>query len=168
MRSAIVAALLLASVGTAYAASISGRVTGVADGDTLTIQTDDGRRIRIRLQGIDAPERTQTYSQVSRSSLQEMTAGQRVTFDVDKFDRHGRSVAVVRLSDGTDVGLRQIKAGLAWHFKRYELEQSPEDRAAYAAAEAIAKAARRGLWRDGAPVPPWEYRATLPAVPIKP
>jgi endonuclease YncB( thermonuclease family) len=91
--------------------------------------------------------------------LSELVIGKVVTFNPEKLDRHGRTVAVVRLQDGTDVCLAQIQAGLAWHFKRYELEQSPEHRASYAAAEVIAKAAQRGLWRDPDPVPPWVFRA---------
>ena len=67
------------------------------------------------------------------------------------------------LQDGTDVCLEQIQAGLAWHFKRFEMEQAPEDRAAYAAAEAIAKAAQRGFWRDPNAVAPWDFRARVRA-----
>ena len=77
----------------------------------------------------------------------------------EKLDRHGRTVAVVRLQDGTDVCLAQIEAGLAWHYKRYEHEQTPDDRARYAAAEIIARAAQRGLWRSQSPMEPWEFRA---------
>lgn len=64
------------------------------------------------------------------------------------------------LVDGRDVGLAQIQRGLAWHFKRYEREQSAADRAAYARAEEEARAARRGLWRDASPVAPWDFRAS--------
>ena len=94
--------------------------------------------------------------------------GKAVTFNPEKLDRHGRTVAVVRLQDGTDVCLAQIQAGLAWHFKRYELEQSGDERAAYVAAEAIAKAARRGLWRDESPMPPWEFRTLTRQVAPRP
>jgi endonuclease YncB( thermonuclease family) len=143
----------------AVATAETGRAIRVADGDTITVQTDDNRRVTIRLQGIDAPERTMPYSQVSRRHLHELVMGKVVTFNPEKLDRHGRTVAVVRFQDGTDVCLAQIEAGLAWHFKRYELEQSREERAAYGAAEVIARAARRGLWRDENPVSPWEFRA---------
>jgi len=114
--------------------------------------------MRIRLQGIDAPERTMAYSQISRRHLRELVINQVVTFDAERLDSFGRTVAVVRLQDGSDVCLAQITAGLAWHFKKYQDEQSDEDRAAYAAAEAMAKAARRGLWRIASPMPPWEFR----------
>ena len=117
-------------------------------------------RVRIRLQGIDAPERTMPFSQVSRRNLKELVDNKKVYFDPQKLDRHGRTVAVVYLQDGTDVCLEQLRAGLAWHFKRYEYEQAPDERAAYSAAEAIAKAARKGLWREDSPTPPWEFRAS--------
>jgi len=62
------------------------------------------------------------------------------------------------LVNGADAGLNQIQTGLAWHYKKYEREQSSEDRVAYARAEETARAGRRGLWRDPRPVPPWEFR----------
>ena len=151
----------------AGAQTLTARVVSVADGDTISVSTEDKRRVTIRLQGIDAPERTMPYSQISRRHLSELVMGKVVTFNPEKIDRHGRTVAVVRLQDGSDVCLAQIQAGLAWHFKRYALEQTPEDRAAYAAAEAIAKAARRGLWRDDMPLAPWEFRAAK-ALPVAP
>lgn len=58
------------------------------------------------------------------------------------------------------MGLEQIKRGMAWHFKRYEAEQTPENRAAYSVAEREARAAKRGLWIDPAPIAPWDFRAT--------
>jgi endonuclease YncB( thermonuclease family) len=63
------------------------------------------------------------------------------------------------LVNGADAGLDQIETGMAWHYKRYEREQLPEDRVAYARAEETARAERRGLWRDSRPVPPWEFRS---------
>ncbi|MDZ7654029.1 MAG: thermonuclease family protein [Burkholderiaceae bacterium] len=72
---------------------------------------------------------------------------------------HGREVCKVYV-DGLDVGLEQILRGMAWHFKRYEAEQPPQDRRAYGDAEVEARSARRGLWRDAQPVPPWEWRTT--------
>ena len=143
------------------AADLTGRVVSIPDGDTITIQTSDRTRHRIRLDGIDAPERTQPYSQISRKNLAAMVEGQQVTVTSSKIDRFGRMVGIVRTEQHADVGLEQIRAGLAWHFKRYEQEQTPENRAAYATVEALAKAAKRGLWRDPEPIAPWEFRAKL-------
>lgn len=142
----------------ADAVTLLGEVVAVADGDTLTLLTADKTQHRIRLDGIDAPERTQPYSQVAKQSLADMVYRQRVTGECPKTDRFGRYVCKV-IVDGRDVGLAQIQRGLAWHFKRYESEQSAADRAAYAKAEEEAHAARRGLWRDSAPIAPWEFRA---------
>lgn len=142
----------------AFAVVLTGEVVGVADGDTITLLIADQVRHRIRVDGIDAPERTQPYSQVSKRSLSDMVYRQQVTADCTKRDRYGRDVCKVMI-DGRDVGLVQIQRGLAWHFKRYAGEQVPEDRRAYSEAEAEARAARRGLWRDAEPVAPWEFRA---------
>jgi len=131
------AALLLVATTSAFAASIAAKVINVADGDTITVQFEDKRRIRVRLQGIDAPERGQRYSQVSRRNLHERTMGKFVTCDFEMIDRHGRAVAVVRV-DGNEICLVPLQSGLAWHFKRYQLEQTADDRAAYAAAEVVA------------------------------
>jgi endonuclease YncB( thermonuclease family) len=83
-----------------------------------------------------------------------------VTVDWYKKDRYGRLVGTVRLRD-IDIGFEQIQAGLAWHYKRYEHEQTEEDRARYATAENEARAKRRGLWQDTEPVPPWEWRSEV-------
>lgn len=85
--------------------ALTGHVVRVADGDTITVQLGNKRRVTIRLQGIDAPERTMPYSQLSRRNLQTLVMGKVVTFNPEKLDRHGRTVAVVRLQDGTDVCL---------------------------------------------------------------
>lgn len=141
-----------------HAGDLAGHVVAVPDGDTVTVRTSDGRRHRVRLDGIDAPERTQPYSQISRRNLVALIGDGPVTVESSKVDRHGRAVGIVRNAAGQDVGLAQVKAGVAWHFARYELEQTPDDRAAYAAAEVLARAARIGLWRQDFPLPPWEFR----------
>ena len=70
-------------------------------------------------------------------------------------DTYGRTVGKV-LVDGIDANLEQVKAGMAWHYRKYAKEQAVEDRATYAQAEDQARAGQRGLWRDPEPVPPWE------------
>lgn len=77
--------------------------------------------------------------------------------DCPKQDRYRREVCLVRV-DGVDVGLAQIEAGLAWWYRKYAKDQSAQDRATYAAVEQAAQEARRGLWQDRDPVPPWEWR----------
>lgn len=164
--SVALAALLWTPV--ALAVVLVGDVVGIVDGDTLDVLTADKVQHRIRLHAIDAPERAHAYSQVSKQSLADMVYGQRVTAECGKNDRFERPVCKVLL-DGRDAGLAQIQRGLAWHFKRYEREQSAADRAAYAKAEKEARAARRGLWRDPEAVAPWDVRAAKGAasVPVR-
>lgn len=126
---------------------LSGQVVGIADGDTLTILDATRTPHRSRLDGIDAPERTQAYSQRSRQSLADLAHRREAVADCQKVDKYERKACVVRVLD-VDVGLAQIQRGMAWHFKRYEAEQTPENRAAYAAAEREAREAKRGLWLD--------------------
>ena len=151
------AMLVLCLVSQAQAETLLGKVIHVQDGDSITVLDDTRTQHKIRLTGIDAPERRQAFGNVSKESLAEQVAGQSVAVEWDKVDRYGRKVGKVLLA-GMDSNLVQIKRGLAWHNKQYEREQSPADRQSYAAAEAEARAAKLGLWRDAEPTPPWEFR----------
>ncbi len=84
-------------------------------------------------------------------------AGQQVTIEYQKRDRYGRILGKVWIN-GVDACLEQVKAGLAWHYKKYQHEQSLEDQRLYADAENKARDERLGLWRENNPNPPWEYR----------
>lgn len=132
-------------------------VIRITDGDTITVLDDNDASHEIRLQGIDAPERKQAYGQESLAHLARLLAGKQVTLEWRKTDRNKRLVAKV-LVDGTDACLDQIKAGFAWHFKRYENEQTVEDRQLYDQAEHDARAGKLGLWQDADPTPPWDFR----------
>lgn len=134
-----------------------GRVVGVADGDTLTVLGSNRTQHRVRLAGIDAPEKSQAYGNVSKQHLSALVFGQTVTVDYHKKDRYGRTLGTV-LVKGRDVNFEQIRSGLAWHYKQYQGEQTPKDRTAYAEAELSARKDRSGLWRDVNPVPPWDFR----------
>lgn len=139
------------------AEELIGTVVSVADGDTITVLDARRQQHRIRLAGIDAPEKGQPYGQVSKQHLAELIFQQNVTVDWHKRDKYRRIVGKVLLGN-KDVCLEQLGAGLAWHYKKYESEQSPEDRQVYAEAEASARAGRVGLWRDKGAIPPWEWR----------
>lgn len=151
-------ALAAASASPAAAATLRGRVVAVADGDTITVLDAARRRERVRLAGIDAPESRQPFGAAAKRSLAALVFGVDVEVEYSKRDRYGRIVGRV-LREGRDAGLAQVEAGLAWHYLRYANEQSPQDRAAYARAESDARALRRGLWADRAPLAPWEWRA---------
>jgi endonuclease YncB( thermonuclease family) len=137
---------------------ITGKVVGIADGDTVTVY-DGSVQTRIRLAGIDAPESGQAFGQRSKQNLSGLIFGKTVTVTSDKIDRYGRTVGVITL-DGEDVNIKQIEAGLAWHYKQYEREQTPAERAAYSDAEINARQDKLGLWSDPNPIPPWDYRAS--------
>lgn len=169
-------ALLLATV--AAAAELRGVVVNVADGDTLTVLESTStplttrRQHRVRLAGIDAPERRQPFGTRAKQHLAALVLGREVTVAWEKRDRYGRIVGRVlapecasrACAQSLDAGLAQIRAGLAWHYKRYASEQPPEERRRYAAAEEAARADKTGLWRDVDAVPPWEFRRTARAV----
>ena len=140
-----------------HADTLTGRVVRVTDGDTIVILDSTNTQHKIRLTGIDAPERKQAFGTKSKEHLSDSVAGKFVVVEYDKRDRYERILGKVLLSD-EDMNLEQIKAGLAWHYKKYENEQTQKDRELYSNAEVEATKARRGLWHDPVPVPPWEYR----------
>ena len=129
----------------------------IADGDTVTLLDGTNGQHRIRLQGIDAPESHQAFGAQSKRNLSDMIFGKHVTATCDKTDQYGREVCKIIL-ENRDINLEQIKAGMAWHYKDYEREQTPEDRRIYAQAEAEARQAHRGLWIEANPVEPSEFR----------
>jgi endonuclease YncB( thermonuclease family) len=135
---------------------LTGKVVHVSDGDSMIVLAN-GTEQRVRMHGIDAPERTQPYNHKARQSLAELVAGRTVTVQYDKEDKYGRIVGKV-LVNGTDAGLAQLQRGMAWFYRFYQEELEPEDRAAYAQAEDLARRDRLGLWAEPQPVPPWEFR----------
>ncbi len=141
----------------ASAETITGRVVGVSDGDTLTVLDASHQQFKIRLAGIDAPEKAQPFGNRAKESLSEMVFSKQVVVESSKEDRYRRKVGKVQ-QGSTDVNLEQVKRGMAWHYTAYAKEQAPADREAYANAEAEAKAQRRGLWRENTPSAPWEFR----------
>ena len=133
------------------------RIERVLDGDSIRLIDIQGQRLSVRLEGIDAPEKSQPYADRSRQNLQSLMTGCKPEVSVHKTDRYGRSVSQV-FCDERDVALAQLEDGFAWHFGRYAKEQSPESRESYRAAEQRARQARRGLWKDDAPLEPWAFR----------
>ena len=156
LRSPIFALLLCLAIQ-AHADTLLGKVINVADGDTITVLDDTNTQHKIRLAGIDAPEKRQAFGNVSKQSLADMVAGQSVAVEWVKADRYGRKVGKVVLA-GQDANLVQVRRGLAWHYKQYQREQSATDQQSYAAAEIVARTAQVGLWREADPMPPWEFR----------
>lgn len=153
-----VAACLVACVGlSATAGTYTARVVAISDGDTLTVLDAHRLQHKIRLAGIDAPEKRQPWGERARQSLGELVFERVVEVEIRKKDRYGRAIGRVRV-DGVDVNLELLQRGLAWHYKAYEREQPEQERDAYARAEREARAGRQGLWSDARPVAPWDYR----------
>lgn len=140
-----------------HAGVVEGRVVGIADGDTITVLDDTNTLHKIRLAGIDAPEKKQPFGNRSKESLSDLVFAKTVIVVTDKRDKYGREVGKV-LVDGLDANLVQVQRGMAWHYKAYEREQPTVDRMVYVDAENEARAGRRGLWADVGPMPPWEFR----------
>lgn len=154
---------LLVAASLAQAHDLAGRVVSVHDGDTVNVLDAGKVQHKIRLAGIDAPELHQAFGRVSQRHLSAAVHGKTVVVQWNKHDKYGRIVGTILLDDH-DVNLDQVRAGLAWHYKRYEREQPLAERVTYAKAETEAHAARLGLWQDADPVPPWDYRKAKKAV----
>lgn len=162
----LLASLALVQAPLAQADVLVGRVIRVIDGDTILMQGADNLRQSVRLAGIDAPEPAQPHGRQAREYLAKLVSVGDVRAECPKLDHRTSVVCKVwaRPTDcescarTIDVGLAQISGGMAWWYRRYELEQSPDDRARYAAEEKTAREGGRGLWADKNPVAPWEWR----------
>ena len=134
-----------------YGATLTGRVVKVSDGDTITVLDASNVQHKIRLNGIDAPEKKQAFGQVAKNHLSSLVAGKAVRVEYSKRDRYGRVLGTVFVGD-TDINLKMIADGLAWHYKKFDKTPS------YAKAEDAARSKRLGLWRDPKPVEPETFR----------
>jgi len=158
--------LLALLAGPASATLLEGRVINVADGDTLTVLDDRHQSHKVRLAGIDAPERGQPFGGRAKDALTTLTKQQRVSVEGGKTDRYRRRIGIVRVAPtecpacapSIDVGLALIGTGMAWHYRAYEREQPVAERERYRMAESGARTAQLGLWADAAPTPPWDWR----------
>jgi endonuclease YncB( thermonuclease family) len=133
-------------------AEFIGKVVGVIDGDSIRVM-HDGKAEQIRLLGIDCPEKRQPFGTRAKEYTAELAFGQDVTVYGDTRDRYGRTLAEVILPDGRSLNQELIKAGLAWWFRKYSKNLRLGE------LERQARVAKRGLWAEPHPVPPWEWRA---------
>lgn len=150
--------LALAFASACASELLEGKVVAIQDGDTLTIIDAEQRQHRIRLAGIDAPEKGQPFGVASRRALSDCAFSRQAKAQGEKMDRYGRLVAKV-LAGAVDCNLRQVELGMAWHYKRYAREQPVADRRSYAEAEDGARERRIGLWQQAEPEAPWEQRS---------
>lgn len=142
--------LLLLFLPFTLSAQLTGKVVAIADGDTFTLLVDN-REVKIRLHGIDCPEKKQDFGNAAKQYLSDLIFGHQVTAQEMGKDRYGRTIALVTV-DGTPVNEAMISAGLAWHFKQYDRNPT------WATLEETARREKKGLWVQPDPLPPWEFR----------
>ena len=148
----LIAGLLLSFSFPVHAESISGKVVSISDGDTLTILDNSNTQTRVRLAAIDAPEKAQAFGQRGKQELSDICFEKQATIKVVDIDRYGRTVGDVECA-GINANEEMIRSGLAWVYRKYAQGYDY-----LYAIENEAKSAKRGLWADSNPVPPWEWR----------
>jgi endonuclease YncB( thermonuclease family) len=152
MRGLALGCVLFLLAATSAFADFSGPVVSVLDGDTLEVLHTQHPE-RIRLSGIDCPEKGQAFGTRAKQAASELVFGKQVTLQTHGHDKYGRTLADVLLSDGENVNHTLVKDGWCWWYRKY----APGD-AVLEELEKAAREARIGLWADPQPVPPWEWR----------
>ena len=134
-----------------HAGSFEGKVVGISDGDTIIV-LKDGRQVKVKLALINCPEKEQPYGQIAKQFTIDMVAGRVVNVREIGIDRDGLIVGIVFVGD-MNLSYELVSAGLAWTYRKYSRRDS-----ALAKLEFEARSAKRGLWAEPDPVPPWEWR----------
>ena len=149
----IIATLLFLLFSASHAAELTGRVVGIADGDTFTLLTADKQQVKIRLAEIDAPESGQPYGNKSRQALSSLVFEKDVRVVVQTTDRYGRTVGRPYVGN-LDVCAEMVRIGAAWAYREYLRDKT------LLTLESDAKAEKRGLWglSEAQNMPPWEWR----------
>src|SRR5215510_13164214 len=149
----------------ASAEPFTGKVVGILDGGTLSV-LHKGKAVQVRLHGVDTPEKAQAFGTQARKFTSDRVFQQMFTVMVQNTDRYGRLVGDVLFPDGRSLKQELVQAGMAWWYRPY----APND-IMLAQLEAEARTAKRGLWADAHPIPPWQWRKgdrepTRTAVPL--
>lgn len=133
-------------------ALLSGYVVSIADGDTFTLLAANNKHVKIRLHGVDCPERKQPFGSVAKQALSRMIFNRQVQARQMGIDPYKRIVAIVYDDAGKCVNEAMLAAGLAWHYTRFD------DNAQWQQLEADARKEKRGLWANGNAIAPWQWR----------
>lgn len=149
-HTALLVLFVLVSVSEAFA--FTGPVVSVIDGDTIEVLHNQHPE-RIRLHGIDCPEKGQAYGNKAKQATSALVFGKEVTLQTHGKERYGRTIADVLLADGTNVNHELVKDGWCWWYRKY----APKD-IELKTLEEQARQSKKGLWGERAPVPPWEWR----------
>lgn len=142
----------ISSFSAVLASDFTGQVVSVLDGDTIEVLHNQ-RPERIRLSGIDCPEKGQAFGRRAKQVASELVFGKRVTLQTHGHDKYGRTIADVLLPDGTNVNQMLVKDGWCWWYPKY----APEN-VILAELQRRARRSGLGLRADPAPIPPWEWR----------
>lgn len=134
------------------ASDVSGKVISVLDGDIIQVLYNNQPQ-RIRLQGIDCPEKGQPFGQKAKHATFEWAFGKEVTLHIYGQDKRGRTIAGVLLSDGTNLSHLLVRDGWCWWYRKYAPNNVILEELARRA-----RASRIGLWAEADPIPPWLYR----------
>ncbi|AFJ01991.1 nuclease-like protein [Methylophaga frappieri] len=129
----------------------TGKVVSITDGDTIKLLTPEKELLRVRLTGIDAPERKQPYFNRSKQILSDLCFDKPAAVDSLGRDRYQRVLGRVTC-DGVDANAYMVFQGVAWVYTKYNTDSSLVEY------QSKAQAARKGLWQEPNPVPPWEWR----------
>ena len=132
-----------------------GLVIGISDGDTITVLRDGREQVKIRLYGIDCPEKRQAWGNRATQATKRLCVGKMVDVQKIDIDRYGRTVAIVTLPDGRTLQEMLMVEGMAWVWPKYCKQTICRE---WSEAEAKARESNAGLWKDAEPVPPWEWR----------
>lgn len=144
--------VLFSLTNCARADEISGKVESVPDGDSLTLLKDDKTQVRVRLEGIDAPEMKQAFGGKAKQVFSDLVLGKTIKLVITGKDNYGRVLGNVYVGE-TWINLELVKSGFAWHFAKYNKDERLKE------AEQTARKGRAGLWKDDAPTSPWDWRA---------
>jgi len=143
--------IILLFVTTSFAATFTGKVIRVLDGDTIEVLINKDP-VRIRLADIDCPEKKQPFGQAAKKYVLKIAAQKIVTVESKTKDRYGRTIGEVFLPNGDSLNRLLIRDGYAWHYKKYSKDES------LAKLENKARKHKVGLWQDKNPIAPWEWR----------
>lgn len=141
--------ILFVSILPIFLLAFDGKVIKVIDGDTITILTQNKEQIRVRLYGIDAPEKKQAYGDVSKKALSNMIAGKQVEIKEHGRDIYKRVLGAIFLNN-VDINAKMVSNGYAWAFIKYSKK--------YVEQEQFARKNKKGLWQDKNAIAPWEFR----------
>ncbi len=144
--------LVSLSTGLADAADFQAKVIHIADGDTITVLNRANEKIKVRLNGIDCPEKAQAFGNKAKQFTKDLVHGEMVTIQAYDQDKYGRTIGDVLLEDGRNLNQELVRAGYAWWYFKYSDDEH------LGRLEVEAKIAKVGLWTDKNPIPPWIYR----------